>query len=263
MPYLTTTDADFYYETTGDGPPLLLIAGIASDHASWGPVAPTLAKHFKLVMPDNRGCGQTKSEGPISIPAMASDCSALLDHLSIGRAHVLGHSMGGAIALTLAAHAPTRIDGLILAASAAKIPARTISVIDTLAALRDAGVSDEHWLRSFFHWLFRPSFFDRKNMVDAAIALAIAYPHAQSLEDMRRQIEATRDYDNQRLFGAIAARTLLLSGEHDLMVSPGEIERSFADLPDKELQTLADAAHSLHWDQPAAFSAAVRAFLRG
>ncbi len=261
MPTLTTNDADIHYEVTGDGPPLLLIAGLASDSASWGPVTPLLSKHFTLIMPDNRGAGRTSSSTPLSIGAMAADYASLLDHLEIGKAHTLGHSMGGIIAMTLASRMPDRIDRLVLAASCARTPARAISVIDNLLMLREGGASQELWLRSFFHWLFKPKFFENRNAVDAAIALSMAYPYAQSVEDMRLQVDALRSYDASALPAALKSETLLLAGEYDLMFSPEEIKAAFAAAPAARLEILPGAAHSLHWDNPAGFSSTVIAFL--
>ncbi|MHA7873204.1 MAG: alpha/beta fold hydrolase, partial [Hyphococcus sp.] len=87
MPDISVNGITLHYETAGSGPPLLLIAGFASDCASWAPVAPLLAKRFTLIMPDNRGCGRTRTHGrKVAIDAMADDCAALLDHLSIERA---------------------------------------------------------------------------------------------------------------------------------------------------------------------------------
>jgi len=260
MPVFSTSDADIHYEIAGDGPPLLLIAGLASDNASWGPVTPLLSKHFKLIMPDNRGAGRTRTAAPFSVEAMADDCAALLDHLQINRAHVVGHSMGGIIAMTLAARAPERIEKLVLAASCARTPARAISVIDTILLLRKAGAPQEHWLRSFFHWLFKPEFFENKNAVDAAIALSMAYPYAQSAEGMRAQVDMLRGYDASALPAALTSDTLLLAGELDLMFSPEDIKAAFEAAPVR-FEILPGAAHSLHWDDPAGFSSNVIAFL--
>ncbi|MCK5750999.1 MAG: alpha/beta fold hydrolase [Oricola sp.] len=261
MPHLSTDEADIHYKIIGDGTPLLLIAGLASDQASWGPVSPVLSKHFTLIAPDNRGAGQTKTKGPVAVDAMAHDCLALLDHLQITRAHVLGHSMGGVIAMALATTAPDRVDRLVLAASCAKRPARTISVVDTIHALRLQGVADEVWLRAFFHWLFKPAFFDNRNAVDAAIALSMAYPHAQSADDMRRQIDAISAYDASGLPARLSMPTLILAGEHDLMFSPAVVAESFKPAPRAKVEILPGAAHSMHWDQPADFARTVIAFL--
>lgn len=262
MPVLSTDDVDLHYELVGDGPPLMLIAGLASDSASWGPVSSALSKEFTLIMPDNRGAGRTKNKTKITIEAMAHDCAALLDHLSIPKAHILGHSMGGVIAMSLCASAPEKTGKLILAASSSQKSARTTSVINTLVALRESGVADEHWLRAFFHWLFEPAFFENKNAVDAAIALAIAYPYRQSVEHMRQQLDALQTFDASSLPARIKAPALILAGEQDLMFSPATIEKDLSGIAGKRFEILPGAAHSLHWDKPAAFAAAVTGFLK-
>ena len=257
MPTLSLADAELHYEIIGDGPPLVLIAGLASDAQSWGPVAPTLAQRFTLIMPDNRGCGQTKTQAPaFSIETMADDVMALLDALSIDAANVLGHSMGGAVAQTFAARRPERVRRLVLAASAAAAPARTGSIIDSLLELRESGVNETVWYRLFFYWLFAPAFFENAGAVDAAIAMARAYPHAQSPADMRRQVEAIRSFNADTL-PPLAAPTLLLAGEDDLLTPPGLMTTQQQAFSHSRSQTLSGAAHSLHWDQPEPFCRAV------
>lgn len=261
MPKLKTDVAELHYEITGDGPPLLLIAGLSSDGQSWAPIKPILEKKFTLVMPDNRACGQTKDDGAaISIELMAQDAAALIDHLSLERVHVLGHSMGAAIAMTLTARRPECVGRLILAAGAIETPPFAASVIDTLLELRESGIDENTWYRLFFHWLFAPGFFDNKNAVDAAIAMSRAYPHAQNTTDMRRQIEAVRNF-NAKALPPIINETLLLAAERDILIRPEVIARGETHLPNAQLQTLSEAGHSLHWDAPKAFTQAVIAYL--
>lgn len=263
MPDISVNGISLHYERAGAGPPLLLIAGLASDSASWAPVAPLLAARADLIMPDNRGSGRTNADGAaIGLDAIAADCAALLDHLEIGKIDVLGHSMGGVIAMILAAERPHRVGKLIVAATAPVAPARTVSIVDTLTALRESGLPEIHWYRSFFHWLFRPGFFDDKKAVDAAIAMARAYPYAQTEEDMRRQVEASRAFDGVGLPARIAAPTLVLAGAEDLMFPTAGVEAAFGDLQNRRIKVLPDAGHSLHWDQPRAFAEAVLDFLR-
>ncbi|CAG0973000.1 partial Putative non-heme bromoperoxidase BpoC, partial [Gammaproteobacteria bacterium] len=79
MPTLDLPDLSLHYEDRGSGPPLLLVAGLASDSFSWLPVATPLAARFRTIMPDNRGVGRTRpQDGPCSIDAIADDCAALL-----------------------------------------------------------------------------------------------------------------------------------------------------------------------------------------
>ena len=113
MPQFDNHGASLFYETSGAGRPLLLIAGLASDMASWGPLPPLLTGR-QLIMIDNRGCGRTRSEGAIRIDDMADDCRALLDHLGIAEVDIVGHSMGGMIAAEMAALAPNDVSKLAL-----------------------------------------------------------------------------------------------------------------------------------------------------
>lgn len=263
MPKLKTNNAELHYEIAGEGPPLLLIAGLASDGQSWAPVKPILEKRFTLIMLDNRACGQTKDDGSsLSLELMAGDAVALLDHLSIDNANVLGHSMGTAIATTLTARRPTRVGKLVLAAGALETPPRAASVIETLLVLREAGVDENAWYRSFFHWLFSPDFFQNKNAVDAAVAMSRAYPYAQSVQDMRRQYEAVIAFDADHL-PPVNADTLLLAGECDILVPPTAVENTRKFITTAKMQSLPDAGHSLHWDAPEAFAKAVIAHLEG
>ena len=103
MPTVKVDDLDIYYETHGEGPPLLLVAGLASDSQSWQPVLDTLAADFKVIVFDNRGVGRTTpQEATTSITRMADDCVGLAQQLGIEKFHLLGHSMGGFIALETA-----------------------------------------------------------------------------------------------------------------------------------------------------------------
>ena len=95
MPKLERPDLSLHYEVTGNGPPLLLLAGFMSDHASWTPLVPLLAGHFSCIAPDNRTTGQTTPwDAPVSVKHMADDAVALMDHLGHDRFHIVGHSMG-------------------------------------------------------------------------------------------------------------------------------------------------------------------------
>ena len=262
MPSLSVNDVDLHYEVKGNGPPLLLIAGFASDGQSWAPVTRTLSERFTLIIPDNRGCGQTALNGAeVTIEAMTADCRALLDRLSIERVDILGHSMGGVIAASLAAQQPDRTRKLILAASLPSTPARAISVIETLVAMREVDPDETIWLKSFLHWLLTPRFFEHTRAVEAAIAMVRAYPHAQSLDDMRRQAEAIRRFSAPPAPETITAPTLLISGVDDIMTPARDIAAAFSALPSHEHKTMAWAGHSLHWDEPEVFAEIVIAFL--
>ena len=110
MPELARPDVTLHYEVEGEGPPLLLLAGMLSDSASWAALAPLLTPHFTVVRPDNRSTGRTRPwDASAEMTLVAKDALALMDHLGFERFFCAGHSMGGIVTLELAHSAPERV----------------------------------------------------------------------------------------------------------------------------------------------------------
>ncbi len=108
------------YERSGQGTPLVLLHGYPLDHSIWEPLVPWLEKGFDLIQPDLRGFGESNSAGAdCSMADYAADLAGMLDHLGIQKAAVVGHSMGGYVALEFAYSQKTRMLGLGLVASQA------------------------------------------------------------------------------------------------------------------------------------------------
>ena len=120
------TSVNLYYETHGSGEALVLIPSTAFSGDVWKPYqVPGLSKSVNLIIHDPRGSGRsTASQQVYTINQMANDVVALLDQLNISSAHVLGHSMGGRIALEMALNFPGRVKSLIMAASGSGQAAR-------------------------------------------------------------------------------------------------------------------------------------------
>jgi 3-oxoadipate enol-lactonase len=111
---------DLYFEDQGAGIPLVLLHGYPLDHSIWQAVAPTLAEHARVIVPDLRGHGRTDApEGKYPMRLVADDIACLLDALEIPKAVVVGHSMGGYVALAFAQAYPQRLLGLGMVASQA------------------------------------------------------------------------------------------------------------------------------------------------
>jgi pimeloyl-ACP methyl ester carboxylesterase len=260
MSTLLLDDLELYYETVGAGPPLLLVPGLGSDSLTWLPVRQTLAARFTLILPDIRGAGRSRPhEAPFSIPRVAMDLERLLDHLGIERCHVLGHSLGGLIGHEFAATRPERVGRLVLEASGRLDPGTRLLFSD-LATAREAGVPMDVWFRLLFQWLFRPSYFNDPARAVASSRAAAGYTALQSARAFRNQVESVTQADLAPGH-AVQAATLLLCGELDRLVPPATSIASFATVPDQRVLVVDDAAHVVHHDRPAAFTAAVIEFL--
>jgi 3-oxoadipate enol-lactonase len=106
------------YDRRGDGPPLVLLHGFPLDHHLWGQVMPLLVDTFDVILPDLRGFGEsTTVDSPYTMDDYASDIASLLDQLEVQKAAIVGHSMGGYVALAFARLYPERVRGLGLVSS--------------------------------------------------------------------------------------------------------------------------------------------------
>jgi len=104
-----------YYEEIGSGEPIVFICGLSADLQVWRFQAPELSKTYRVVTFDNRGAGRSDApDEPYTITQMAGDLDELLDHLNIGSAHIIGWSMGGLIAQSLARSNPRRVKQMLL-----------------------------------------------------------------------------------------------------------------------------------------------------
>ena len=186
MPFVDTDGASLHYRRLGDGPPLLLLAGMASDGASWQPLLEPLAARHTLLVPDGRATGRTRDAGgALSRELMVADALALLDALGLERVAVLGHSMGAMLGWALAARRPERVRALVPMAALPCASRARVELFATLARLRrDAAEAD--WFRLLYQFLFRADFFDDAAAVDAAVAASVAYPHKQGPDAFAR-----------------------------------------------------------------------------
>lgn len=261
MPSARINGVELYYEIHGTGPPLMLVAGLASDSQSWQPVVAGLSQKYSLILPDNRGTGRTspqESEG--SIQQMADDCVELLRYLNLPSVHLLGHSMGGFVALDCAIRYPERFRNLILAATSAANSERNNILMHDWAAYLESGMDLERWFRNVFYWIFTKQFFQDKETLNGALGYAINYPYPQSKTALKNQVNAISQFNCQTNLENIKSKTLVLYGQEDLLFSPEEISVLKA-IHGSIFQPIEDAAHSIHMECPEVFIHHGRNFL--
>jgi len=262
MPTLSYSGVDLHYERTGQGPPVLLLAGIASDSASWKPIIPALNEFATVYTMDNRCAGQTQ---PIDIETsrelIAQDVLALLDACQIDKVTLIGHSMGALISWAVASSAPDRINAVVAASAPFSVDPTRIELFNTLAKLRTDD-NEADWFRLLFHFLFSPTFFENPTAVDDAVSASLAYEHRQPQSAFLQQCQALPSYLKPLdLPTTLPFAAMALTGENDKLFTPADMQRSYAAHPEVNLTVIEDAAHSVHWENPVAFVNAVNAFL--
>ncbi len=262
MPNTTVNGVDLYYECHGEGSPLMLIAGLASDSQSWLSIVGDLSRRHLLILPDNRGVGRTKpQDAETSIRQIADDCMGLAEHLGLPSVALLGHSMGGFVAMDCAIRYPERITKLILAGTSAFNSERNRALLHDWVAYQRSGMNPERWFRNLFYWIFSRRFFENVEMVDAAVQFAIAYPYPQSAIAFEKQVAAIEGFSCREKLASIKAETLIMCGKEDLLFPPEDSIRVLQEIPGASVSVIEDAAHSIHVENPGSFSESVLHFL--
>ena len=208
--------AEIYYETGGEGVPVILIAGLASDHRHWYKGVPYL-QGYRLLSLDNRGCGKTVCEGGFDISRMATDIAELTDLLRMGPAHVIGWSMGSHIAVRFAAMYPEKVRSLCIVGSYLHKPARSAYVLGTVGqGYLDGKVSSDVF-GCVLNTLLRPEQWFR-HMEESGKPICVAeMPEPGQVRD---QLNAVYGYDPAEDAGKIKVPTLSIHGLSDIMTPP-------------------------------------------
>ncbi len=262
MPYLSVSDVNLYYEEYGEGPPLLLIAGLASDSQSWLPVIDGLSKNFRVIIPDNRGTGRTKPmDTETGIQKIADDCILLITHLGLPSVNIAGHSMGGFVALDCALRYSEYISKTIIVSSSAYCTQRNKLLLSDWHEYLKNGMSPELWYRNLFYWIFSDKFFMDKRLLENAVDLAVQYPFQQTEKAFKEQIEAIFNFNYIGDLKRITSKTLALFGRNDLLFPPNLHAGVLKEIPDITVSVMDGVAHSIHVEKPEEFIKIVTAFL--
>jgi len=262
MPKIKVNGVELYYELHGEGTPILLVAGLASDSQSWQPIVEGLSRQYRVITFDNRGSGRTRPQDvKTSIRDMAEDCVALIRHLELSSVHLLGHSMGGFVALDCAIRHPEFVSKLILAGTSAFNSERNKALFLDWVSYAESGMNAEQWFRNIFYWIFSARFFADKEAVNDAIRFAMEYPYPQTASAFKNQIHAIEEFNCIDGLAGITSQTLVVCGKEDLLFPPEESIRVLQAIPGARFTLVEDAAHSIHMEKPGEFMDLVRTFL--
>ena len=263
--FVTVDGSEVYVERWGRGEAVLLIHGFGGSSHNWSRVAEDLAEDFWLVAPDLRGFGW--SERPDSRQAYAFENQVrtvlgVLDALEIERAHVVGHSYGGGVALWLANRHPERVRSLVLVGST--LPG---TEYETGRRLPSAGPLTPIAVR----WMLRPAFlrsalessyYDPDKVDDALVA---SYRERLSVEGINRAFRGLTAKSSRPRGSLDLARltipTLVVWGAEDPLL-PADSGRRFAEaIPNGRFLAIPECGHTPMEETPEAFVAAVEPFL--
>jgi 3-oxoadipate enol-lactonase / 4-carboxymuconolactone decarboxylase len=258
MAFMTTDDAtQLFYRVQGpdSAPPIILSNSLGTDHMMWQPQVEALGHAFRIIRYDQRGHGASAAPaGPYTIERLGRDVLALADHLGLERFSFCGVSMGGLTGQWLAIHAGSRLDHLVLAATAAQIPPRE-AWDQRIAAVREKGLAGivDVAIERFFSDDFRRT-------APTTVAEFRRTLLGTSPDGYIASCQAVRDADFRQQLTAISVPTLVISGSRD-PATPPEQGAYLADAISPARLAVLDGAHIINAEQPAVFNRELLGFL--
>ncbi len=239
-----------------DGPAVVFSHAIGGSLSMWDAQAGPFGERYRVIRHDSRGHGGSDvPEGEHSVEMLGRDVLAVMDGLGVERAHFVGLSQGGMAGLWLGAHAPERIDHLVIANSAAYIPAVDMLNGWIRTALGEgldsiAGPTVERWLSAKF----------RADHPHRTRALIEAF-RTMSPKGFAGSCAVLRDSDRRADLKDIKAPTLVIAGLEDGPMGAAAAQAIADGIPNASRADIPDAAHLSPIENPEAFNAAVLGFL--
>ena len=250
--------AELNYELSGrDGAHAIVFTGsLGTDLTMWRPQSDRLGERFRTLRYDIRGHGASEvPPGPYSMADLGSDLIALLDRLAIDRASLCGLSIGGMIAMWAAAHAPERVERLVLCCTSAQLGPPE-SWTERAATVRAGGV--EAVADAVLGRWFTPGFAAAEpGVIERMRRILTATPR----EGYAGCCEAIAEMDLTPELPAITAPTLVLAGEQDPATPPEHGRRIAGLIPGARFDTVAPAAHLATVERPDLTTAMILRFL--
>lgn len=215
MPIININNCKYYYELHGNGTPLVLIAGLRSDHTRWFPILKNLATKYQVLIFDNRGAGQTIDSGEsFTVETMAHDTINLISKLGLNKPHIVGHSLGGAVAQQIAREYSNQISSIALCNTFIKLNKVARNFFNDILALHKINASQSEIMDRLAPWIFSKSFLTR-NVIKLLKRTANENPYPQSLSGYTRQLDALFNFDSGSWVNTIKLPTLIIGSRED------------------------------------------------
>lgn len=262
MATIAIGDAELYYESHGNGEPVILVPGLGGNASFWAPQIAHFARDYRVLTFDHRGVGaSTPSRIRYSVEQMADDVVKLMDALGLERAALVGHSTGGCIGAVIAIEHPGRLTGLVMSSSWTTADA----YFSRLFAMRRAVLERqgiEAYVRSGSLFQY-PPWWIAQNADALAAAEARAIANFPPPEIVVSRIEAILAYDRTSDLGRIDIPVLVHAPRDDAITPPYFSQALHERIPGSQLHVIERGGHFCPHTVPDEFRASVLPFLAG
>jgi 3-oxoadipate enol-lactonase len=252
MPLASLKSNALYYESTGEGPAVVFLHGAGGNHLSWWQQVPVFSDRYRCITIDHRGFGRSTDPRSEGATRFADDLEQLLDQLGVERSALVAQSMGGRTASEFTMRHPDRVWGLVMCDTLGMfmweelVPRATELREERLAKAGAGGVI----LRGYMSTKF----------IESQPALTFLYQSVQGLNPQRGDTPPTKPATKQQV-SELKVPALFLVGSEDPVVASEIVQQVHKVVPGSQFCEVPGAGHSVYWEKPKEFNAALEPFL--
>lgn len=252
-----------FYQVQGTGDPLVLIMGFGADGNMWEKHLESYRRHFKCIVIDNRGVGQSdQPSGPYSTKLMAEDVISVMDDAGVRESYIAGISMGGAIAQQVTLNHPKRVKALALISTWPKFNTYAKTVYENLKKLRLTSKPEE-FMELLQLWIFAAPYYEiGLGELKADQEAARINPKPQTKAGFEGQLDACIHHDVVDRLHEIDIPTLITVGAQDIFTPPAFSEQLHQLIKGSRLVTFPDGGHVHHWEDLQRFNQVTTEFFK-
>jgi 3-oxoadipate enol-lactonase len=260
MPRIISGDAEIFYEALGTGPPVVLLHPFPANHDLWKPAAQAVLSRYRVILPDLRGHGDSDiGEGPATMEKHAADIARVLDHEEVGRAPVVGVSIGGYVLFEFWRKYRPRVEALVLCNTKAQADTPEARAGRLQAAVDVSERGTEPFFESMLPKLLgKTTRSARPDLVEGAFRMM----RKMSPEDVAMvQRGMAERPDSVETLKTINVPTMVVTGDEDILTGMADAELMRQNIPGSQMRVIAKAGHYSPWEQPEEVGKLLRQFL--
>lgn len=255
-------DAELVYYALGEGPPVILLHPFPANHEFWLPVANALSTRYRVILPDLRGHGDSGlGDGPATMEKHAADIARVMNDAEVGRAPLVGVSIGGYVLFEFWRKHRGRVAALGLCNTKAPADPREARAVRLHAANDVIERGTEPFFESMLPRLLGKSTRElRPDLVDGVLRMMRKMSPEDVAQVQRGMAERPDSMDTLK---TIDVPTLLVTGDEDILTGANEAELMRQYIPNSQLRVIPKAGHYSPWEQPEQAGKLLRQFLNG
>jgi pimeloyl-ACP methyl ester carboxylesterase len=265
MPSFGSRGFEIGYEEHGGGPglPLVLVSGLGGSAQGWSVVTvPDLSRGRRCILADLRGAGRSQDPGgPFTTRDLADDVLALLEHLRLERAHVLGAFLGGLVAQEIALAAPRRVASLVLVGAYAKLDAKRRMLLEIWKELAQYQLPPELRVRARLLWTLHEDTLEQRDLIDQMVRFFVRDGAPVEEKLFARQVDACLAHQSLPRLASLRVPTLVVAGEDDRLTPPRMTRELANAIPGARMVLMPGVGHLAMAEAAPRFNRLVERFL--